>query len=163
MSRRGTRQGRGGFPARSKRPVDKEMIFISHTATTSNTITVLKTTTFPCTIVGLRWDLAMRNILSTANPLVSWIIVVVHDGNTANTISQSNASNMYTPEQDVMAFGNLFLIDNDSGQGPTSVHVQGQTKTMRKLQAGDVLQFISFSDVANAANVRGTVQFFCKT
>ncbi len=164
MSRRNFRRFRPNvnLVRGSRRPTDKELIYVSQTATTANTLTTLKTATFPCTVVGLRWDMAIRCIISTASATVNWIIVLVHDGNAANTISQSNGADMYTPENDVMAFGTADVNDNDA-VGPISVHVQGQTKTMRKMQQGDVLQFITISTVANAATVRGVVQFFCKS
>ncbi len=147
----------------SRRPTDKELIYVNQTCTTSNVSTTMKTATFPCTIVGLRWNLTIRSLISTASPTVNWIIVVVRDGNSANTISQSNGADMYTPEQDVMAFGTVTVADTDVGQGPTIMHIQGTTKTMRKMQQGDLLQFITLASVANGAEALGVVQFFCKS
>ncbi len=161
MSRRGRQQRQ--FPARSRRPTDKELKYVLQTATNSNVTTTLKTTTFPCTIVGLRWDLQFLIAIATANPIVNWIIVVVHDGNSANTISQSNASDMYTPEKDVMAFGTVALMQNDSVLGPGTMHIQGQTKTMRKMAQGDQLQFVTIANTASSVTVSGVIQFFCKT
>ncbi len=165
MSRRTFRRFRQNVPLvqGSRRPTDKELIYVSQTATTSNTATTLKTTTFPCTIVGLRWNMTCRSIIATGSSTVNWIIVLVKDGNSANTISQSNGADMYTPENNVMAFGTVDVSDNDLGIGPLSVQVQGQTKTMRKMQQGDLLQFITISTLANSATFRGVVQFFCKT
>ncbi len=165
MSRRSFRRVRRGIPlvTGSRRPTDKELIYVSQTITTSNVITVLKTATFPCTIVGVRWNFAIRSLSTTSSSECDWIIVLVHDGNTANTISQSNGADMYTPENDVMAFGHATVADADAGIGPVTMHIVGQTKTMRKMRQGDVLQFITFCNVANGANVRGTIQFFCKT
>ncbi len=70
---------------------------------------------------------------------------------------------MYTPEQDMMAWGHVRTRDSDNGTGPAAFHVSGTTKTMRKIQPGDILAFISFCDTANGATVNGAVQFFCKT
>ncbi len=165
MSRRNFRRFRRNVPLvrGSRRPTDKELIYVNQTATTSNVTTTLKTATFPCTVVGLRWSIAARNLLTTGSPVLNWIIVLVHDGNSANTISQSNGADMYTPENDVMAFGTLILNDADSGQGPTAGSIVGQTKTMRKMQQGDLLQFITFSSLASGFAVSGVVQFFCKS
>ncbi len=165
MSRRSFRRFRHNVPLvrGSRRPTDKELIYVSQTATTSNVSTTLKTATFPCTIVGLRWNFAMSSNVSTTNSVVNWIIVLVHDGNSANTISQSNGADMYTPENDVMAFGTVSVLANDETAGSTFGQVQGQTKTMRKMQQGDLLQFITISDVANGAKVNGVIQFFCKS
>ncbi len=165
MSRRTFRRFRPDVPIvrGSRRPVDKELIFVAQTATTSNVATTLKTTTFPCTIVGLRWSLQFLSALSTSDSTVSWIIVLVKDGNTANTISQSNGADMYTPEQNVMAFGQITVRDNDVGTGPAIMSAVGNTKTMRKMMQGDVLQFVTISSQVNSCTIRGTVQFFCKT
>ncbi len=137
---------------------------MAQTATTSNVATTLKTTTFPCTIVGLRWDFVFQASSTAGNGIVSWVIVLVKDGNTANTISQSNGADMLTPEQNVMAFGTIGMLDADTTTGgPKQVHIQGSTKTMRKMQGGDLLQFISLSSLASAGTINGTVQFFCKS
>ena len=165
MSRRSFRRFKPsvGLVRGSRRPTDKELIYVAQTCTNSNTATTLKTATFPCTIVGLRWSMSFLTAVSTSSPVVNWIIVLVHDGNSANTISQSNGADMYTPENDVMAFGTVQTSDSDISAGPLAVQVQGQTKTMRKMQQGDLLQFITFSSAANSTNVRGVVQFFCKS
>ncbi len=165
MSRRNFRRFRPNVPlvAGSRRPTDKELIYVSQTFTSSNTSTTLKTTTFPYTIVGLRWNMSAIHTFSTGNSIVNWIIVVVHDGNSANTISQSNGADMYTPEQDVMAFGTLTLMDADAGFGSTTKPIMGSTKTMRKLKQGDLLQFITLCNNANAGTINGVVQFFCKS
>ncbi len=165
MSRRTFRRFRPNVPIirGSRRPTAKELIFVNQTATTSNVSTTIKTTTFPCTIVGLRWSLVFASNVSTNNSVISWIIVLVKDGNSANTISQSNGADMYTPEQNVMAFGTVSILANDETGGNQNQLIQGMTKTMRKMQAGDLLQFITISTVANGALVNGTIQFFCKT
>ncbi len=165
MSRRTFRRFRQDVPLvrGSRRPTAKELIFVAQTATTSNVATTIKTTTFPCTIVGLRWSITFESQVSTNNSVISWIIVVVKDGNTANTISQSNGADMYTPEQNVMAFGTVTVLANDETGGNQNSMIQGTTKTMRKLQGGDLLQFITLSNVANSTLVKGTIQFFCKS
>ncbi len=148
----------------SRRPTAKELIFVAQVATTANVETTLKNTTFPCTIVGLRWDFVVQAVSTAGIGVISWIIVIVKDGNTANTIAQANGADMYTPEQNVMAFGTVGSLDTDATTGgPKQVHVQGSTKTMRKMQGGDLLKFISISTLATSANINGCVQFFCKS
>ncbi len=163
MSRRTFRRFRQNVPLvqGSRRPTDKELIYVNQTVTTSNVATTLKTTTFPCTVVGLRWNMAIR-VATTGNTFVNWIIVVVKDGNSANTISQSNGADMYTPEQNVMAFGTIAL-QGSAQESAEAFQFQGQTKTMRKLKQGDLLQFISLGDVVSGALIQGVVQFFCKS
>ncbi len=165
MSRRTFRRFNPNVPLikGSRRPTDKELIFISQNATSSNVTTTLKTATFPCTIVGLRWSFSVTGLVTTGNPTTNWIIVLVKDGNAANTISQSNGADMYTPEANVMAFGTATNLDTDATAGNTVVHINGSTKTMRKMQQGDLLQFVSFCSITTGANVKGVVQFFCKS
>ena len=105
MSRRSFRRFNPNVPLvrGSRRPTDKELIYVSQQATTANVATTLKTATFPCTIVGLRWNMVFAST-TAANNITNWIIVVVRDGNSANTISQSNGADMYTPEQDTTLF-----------------------------------------------------------
>ena len=164
MSRRSFRRFRPSVPLvrGSRRPTDKELIYVSQQATSANVATTLKTATFPCTIVGLRWNIVFATT-TAANNITNWIIVIVRDGNAANTISQSNGADMYTPEQDVMAFGTVSTLASDETGGNQNAHISGQTKTMRKMQQGDLLQFISFSSGANSCFVRGVIQFFCKS
>ncbi len=145
------------------RPIDKELKAVVQTSTTSVGTTTLKTTTFPGTVVGLRWNLSVRSIIATGDSSVYWAIIVVPDGQSANTPSTSNAGDFYTPEQDVLAFGIATVRDNDVGSGPSIIHTEGTTKTMRKLKQGDLLQFITLSTVANSAETNGVIQFFFKT
>ncbi len=148
---------------RVARPIDKELIVVNQTPTTTVVATTLKTVTFPGTVVGLRWAMSAVNILTTASVLISWAIVVVQDGESANTPSQSNGSDFYTPEQHVLAFGNMRLADLDGAAGNITHNWEGTTKTMRKLKQGDLLQFITIAGSASACNLDGIVQFFFKT
>ncbi len=148
---------------RVQRPIDKELKATLQTCTTSMVATTLKTTTFPGTIVGLRWSLGFISTQAASDAFVRWVITVVPDGEAINTIATSDGSDMYTPEQNVLAFGTLALKDNDLGAGPAAVNVEGMTKTMRKLKQGDLLQLGTLASVANSATLGGTVQFFFKT
>ncbi len=148
---------------RVARPIDKELIVVAQTATTSVVATTLKTTTFPGTVVGLRWNFNVAVAQATADAVVSWLIVVVQDGEAANTPSQSNGADLYTPEQNVLAFGVSVVRDSDVGQGPGVIPIEGSTKTMRKLKQGDLLQFITLCSAVNGATAQGAVQFFFKT
>ncbi len=157
------KRARAGGARVVARPIDKELKAVRHTATTSVVTTTLKTTTFPGTVVGLRWNLSTRGLLTTGDSTIYWLIIVVPDGQSANTPATSNASDFYTPEQDVLAFGVASVRDTDVGSGPSIHEVEGTTKTMRKLKQGDLLQFITLSTVVNSAEVNGVIQFFFKT
>ncbi len=143
----------------NRRPIDKELKFISKSGLTSTqTGSVLKTTTFPCTVLGIRWDLSVTQDGGTGDASGAWAIIVVHDGDAANSISFTDGADFYTPEQDVLAFGAWNINSNYTNRG-----FQGATKTMRKLQQGDQLQWICLGVVTNTSAIRGIIQFFCKT
>ncbi len=150
-------------PRGARRPIDKDLIVVSKTITASQQATTLKTTTFPCTLVGLRWDISMSSQLTTGVSLLSWAIVIVTEGDSANAMSTSDAASFYTPEQNVLTFGLSRYPDADAGAGPVVMHWNNNTKTMRKLKAGDTVQFIVQGSAAAQGSVLGVVQFFCKS
>lgn len=149
----------GNFRRLGKRPIDKALISVSHSAVDAvQKSTILATTSNPCTITGLRWFL---NIAQTGGSAVSqggWAIVVVRDGNQANTLNRGNGATFYAPEQDVLTFGS-WVIDNNT----ETANFVGDTKTMRKMLIGDRLIFIVLGVATQTADVKGIVQFFCKS
>lgn len=145
----------------SKRPVDKALIAITHVGLAAAQLTTtLVTVTFPCTIVGLRWDITTIATAGTAAPKFHWAIVKVQDGNTVKTLGTGNGGTLYAPEQNVMAFGATVVAPSDQAG---SMRYEGSTKTMRKMMGGDVLMFICLGEATNTQEVRGAIQFFCKT
>ncbi len=136
---------------------------MSSAISASQVAVTLKTTTFPCTIAGLRWAISANGQSTAAVTNFNWAIVVVRDGLAASAISTSDGSDFYTPEQDVLAFGVRRFPDADSGGGPNTQHWEGNTKTMRKLKSGDLLQFIQLGSAAAQGSVIGCIQFFCKS
>lgn len=147
----------------SKRSIDKAIVVVNQTVTTSQVETTLHLAAFPGTITGLRWDLGIVSLVNTSSPNIAWAIVVARESLTASTLSLSNASTLYAPEQDVLAYGTTYSLDNDATGGPFTQQFTDKTKTMRKLQCGDKLLFIALSNVAGAAGIFGGVQFFYKT
>jgi len=147
---------------RVQRPIDKELKVVNLTATTTVASTTLKTTTFPGTVVGLRWSMG-TSALTAGDALLQWAVVVVPDGEAVNTPSTTGGADFYTPEQNVLAFGVARIMNNAETGGNMNYNWEGTTKTMRKLKQGDVLAFLVFSDVANSQTVDGIVQFFFKT
>ncbi len=144
---------------RVKRPVDKALINITKAAIAGSQVsTTLFTATFPCTIVGLRWHITMLQDAGTGATFDNWAIIILRDGQTADTLSTSDGATLYNPEQDVLTFG-VMQIDNNT----TTVSNVGETKTMRKMQGGDKLEWIAIGVATNTHTIRGTVQFFCKT
>jgi len=149
---------------RAARPIDKELKVVNQAATTTVVSTTLKTTTFPGTVVGLRWSMGASNANAGGSPYTAWAIIVIPDGEAANTPALSDGADFYTPEQNVLAFGAFYLQDADSSTGPAAINWEGSTKTMRKLKSGDVLAFITLSDTAaTSVTVDGVIQFFFKT
>jgi len=145
----------------SKRPVDKLLINVLKTGVDGTQVTTtLVTATFPCTVVGLRWDISCIPNAGTGIASYAWAIIILRDGVTVSTMAISDGATLYAPEQDVMAFGR--------GGHPSAAfaqlqHYNGSTKTMRKLMGGDKLMFIYIGEATNTSTVEGCIQFFCKT
>ncbi len=145
--------------ARVQRPIDKELVVVAKATVATQVSTVLKTVTFPGTIVGLRWSMGAANDSGTLSTQLVWAIVVVQDGDAANALGLTDAGDFYTPEQNVLAFGSSVA----TGVDQTSVQIDGTTKTMRKLKQGDTLQFIALAEATNTWMIHGVIQFFFKT
>ena len=99
-----------------KRPIDKSIITITITnAGTTQRSTTLKTTTFPYTVMGLRWSFSIVSTLTTDQVQGIWVIVKVPDGETLQSISLTDGADTYAPEQQVLAFGAFAAIAPQSG------------------------------------------------
>ncbi len=143
----------------SKRPTDKNLVAIALAgvnATQQNT--TLTTVTFPCTIVGIRWMIAVAQDAGTGAANSSWCINVLRDGGTQKNMSTSNGSTFFAPESDCLVFG-FSIIDNNT---ETKIF-EGSTKTMRKMMGGDKLIFSGLGIATSTSTFRGVIQFFCKT
>jgi len=159
---RGGRYAPPKIVPRTKRPVDKQLIVVNHTTTTGGVSTTLYTCTYPGTITGIRWSLSHHVVQDTAGTEGMWFIVVIRDGYAANAASLTSGSSLYQPESDVLAFG-AFSGSRDTSGTDSGVIQDGSTKTMRKLQAGDVMLFVSIANVDSNIDLFGAVQFFIKT
>lgn len=148
------------IPKAVKRPIDKQLIFVSQAVATAQDSTILYTATFPCTMTGLRWDVSALGNVTAATTIV-WLIVIVRDGLTIPTLSTTDAATIFHPEQDVLSFGVGLVADLDAGVGNIQQHWTGDTKTMRKLQGGDRLIFLSIC-TSNTGVLAAGVQFFLK-
>ncbi len=143
----------------AKRPTDKNLVSILLSGvdgTQQNT--TMTTVTFPCTIVGIRWMLAVGQFGGSGLSENYWCINVLRDGGTQKAISTSNGSTFFAPESDCLVYGTS-LIDNHAD---TKIF-EGSTKTMRKMMGGDKLIFSTVGEATNTTVVRGVIQFFCKT
>lgn len=145
-----------------KRPVDKLLVIVTKSGVDGTQVsTTLTTVTFPCTIVGLRWDISAVTTAGTNPATMQWAIVKVSEGNSANTIATGDGNTLYAPEQDVMTWGVGVNTPEDTIGHP--LVWQGDTKTMRKMMGGDQLLFIARGEATNVQEIRGCIQFFCKT
>lgn len=162
MSKRHRNSGGGHGHARARRPINKSIKGILQTVSTTQVATSLITSTFPCTVVGIRWEIIAHNRSAAEGNSFIWAIVLVKEGTAADTLSIANGATVYNPEQNVLTWGIAITPPNGGGEGPISATWSGDTKTMRKLQGGDEIHFISLSE-SDGHDVKGVVQFFCKT
>ncbi len=155
----GGKRPRTEFARRTKRPIDKFLKAVTLTGidNTQQDSTLL-TVTFPCTVTGLRWNLAHVKAAGAGDSRIYWAIVVAPDGETANTLGISDGAQFFEPEQNCLVFGHSTIIVNGGG-----TLMIGSTKTMRKMRGGDVLTLIALGNVTDTSDLTGVVQFFCKT
>ncbi len=89
---------------RGARPIDKQIIGVNKSVSTAQLVTTLFTATFPCTVVGIRWDLSSLNSIASTNTLL-WALVLVKEGETVDTLGLADSAPLYNPEQNVIAHG----------------------------------------------------------
>ncbi len=143
----------------TRRPTDKKIIAVLKAGIDGTQVaTTLITATFPCTIQGLRWVLNLTQDAGTGTAFTNWAIVILRDGLTQPTIASTDGATFYQPEQDCIVFGSN-TIDNNV----QSWHLEGHTKSMRKLMGGDKIVFIIVGSATNTTRCDGSIQFFCKS
>lgn len=143
----------------TKRPVDKDVVNVKKDAVAGSQVaTGLITAAYPCTATGIRWDLCAAQDAGSGTCSGTWAIIHLPDSNTASTISLTDTSTVYSPEQHVLAFGRWCIV-----AGSNTVHWNGSTKTMRKLKVGDKVNFIALGVATNTTALRGAIQIFCKS
>lgn len=153
---------------RAARPIDKVLPNVAITSlVNAQQVQTLVTAATACTSTGIRWSLNVASVdaADTSGQDGAWSIIILRDGRTANTMALTAGANLYEPEQDVLAFG-YFQIQGKgdaTGTGPSVMHFEGNTKTMRKLKIGDALTFIAIGrKAAVECDVTGVIQIFCK-
>jgi len=173
--------GGNRYGNKPKRPIDKNMISIAQTVVVSgasingdpSNLAPQGTGTggmnFPGTFTGLKWSLCFLAVNSTNAQNVSapvpigWAIIRLRQGVAISGINLADHENFYTPEQDVLACGTISTVSGSTNP----VLVEGQTKTMRKLMAGDRVVFKIAAGLGAVANtnavVNGIIQYFYKT
>ena len=155
---------RTGFTV--KRPVDKKLTVIqkNSVAATQQT-TVLIAPTAACTVVGFRWSFFVNGDGGTEGVPhdYQWVIVHQRDGSTISTLSTSDASSLYSPEQDVLAFGvGQCRQDSTSVITDSSNQWNGISRASRRMMVGDQIVFVIDGIATETVRVKGCVQLFCK-
>lgn len=153
-----------GNRRQAKRPIDKSIINveIGNLVAAQQAVVISAAATFPGTVTGLRWDLTAVRSGGTAATIsrFNWVIVHLPAGPNASTVNMTSAGTVYTPEQNVLAFGSGLSWANT---GETPIRFEGSTKGMRKLKVGDAVHFLAFGTATERHDISGIVQFFYKT
>lgn len=150
---------------RTKRPVDKSIKAINDTVPedTQKKAELLVVTT-PCTVTGFRWDLRLCTATNDSAASAGWALIITRAGNDPVTLNMGQNSDVYTPQQHVIASG-LSLLPGPNAEGVWNCKDwKGHTKTARKLMVGDKLVLIYRNTSGSVANVdvTGQVQFICR-
>jgi len=142
-----------------RRQTDKILRTLNNTASSTQTNIALYTATYPCTVSGIRWDL---NVFGDpdAETRCIFVISVVPQGQTVSTISTTDNTSFYDPEQNVLGHFSTFVTDSNAGAGPVIENEKGQSMTKRRLKVGDTLVFSARGTSAETVTFFGTLQFF---
>ncbi len=143
--------------ARASRPIDKTITTIQQFLNATQDQTVITNPTFPSTMTGLRWNLTFSQSAGTSLAQYQWAIVFLAQDETIDTLAFGDNLRFYTPEKNclVWGYGTIFNMTQTN-------HVDGSTKTMRKLMVGDRIIFIALGIATNTVQVDGAVQLFLK-
>ncbi len=142
----------------AKRPIDKVMTIVNQAGVDSTDVTTTITTcTYPCTITGLRWGLSFNQFGGSATCHYVWAIIYLREGETIDGLSFADGLTFYKPESSVLVWGYGAMRNLQ-----TTNYAEGTTKTMRKMQLGDSVQFIMRGITTEESEVRGCVQLFLK-
>jgi len=154
----------------SKRPVDKALVSVALDGIgTTTSETVLYTATKACTVSSVRSMLSFvagGGTIGTTS-LVAWAIIHKRDGQQIGTAQPvlTDGANFYEPEQDVLLHGYAFvsvIAATIASQGAAGLPIVQETKTMRKLKAGDQISMIFRANATDQADVRAVNQLFIK-
>ena len=139
------------------RPIDKVLAYVrlSGQDETQSSVKLVQTS-FPCTITGLRWEMAITQLGGSGICEADMAIVIIHEGQATPALSTATSTQFYEPEQNCLAFKTL-LIDNHS----TTKEWSGSTKTMRKMKIGDAIHFVALGQATNTCTIAGCIQLFC--
>lgn len=152
------------FRRTANRPLDKVIVSANNTsvgATTQfNQQLILATN--PCTVTGFRWSIHWNNRDAGNAAKVIWALIIKREGLTVSPLTCAAGQKLYAPEENVLAWGTAFLVE--SGVSSASHQFwEGDTKTQRKLMAGDEIVLAYRNDSASTdCYFLGTVQAICR-
>ncbi len=144
--------------AAAKRPIDKVMTVVNQGSVgTTDVTTTIFTCSYPCTMTGLRWNLAVDQSAGTGLAQFVWSIIYLREGETIDSMVFGDGLTFYKPESSVLVwgYGSIYNLTQTKS-------LEGTTKTMRKMQVGDTIQFIYKGVATNTSSVFGAVQLFIK-
>ena len=142
----------------AKRPIDKVMTIVAQSGVDSTDVTTtVYTCTYPCTMTGLRWNLAFAQSAGTVWCHFVWAIIYLREGETIDGLSFGDGLTFYKPESSVLTYGYNTIFNHTQTK-----LMEGTTKTMRKMQVGDSIQFLMRGITTETSEVRGCVQLFVK-
>ncbi len=145
--------------AAAKRPIDKVMTTIFHSGVNATDVTTtIYTATFPCTMTGLRWSLTFNQDGGVAQSHFVWAIIYLREGETIDGLVITDGLTFYKPESSVLVWG----YGGQKGGHLVDSLREGTTKTMRKMQAGDIIAFIMKGIATETTECAGAVQLFVK-
>ena len=84
-------------------------------------------------------------------------IVKVPEGSTTASMSLTNNTDAYQPEEDVLWIARVYI-----GTGVESVVIPVETRSMRKLKEGDAIKLLVRGDVATVGNIQGVISSWIK-
>lgn len=145
---------------RDSMSVQKVLQVVRLVTTTSQQISVVFAPDYPCTLMGIRWDGLMHSASAGAQAAY-WALVRVRSGYSQSTISITDSTALYEPEEDVLAFGVAYTPDSD--QVGDSYPIRGVSKARRRLMPGDTIVFcIRGVNTVNGSTLHLPIQLFAK-
>ncbi len=147
---------------RQKRPVDKFIIAIKTEVRNSQDVQTLLDLTYPCTIVGIAWQLeAHVNSIIAGRAGLKWAFNIQRDGATqlliapvpptgprTNFLTNGSTSDVIISAFQRPQFSEVTTTDLTDHIIEHTVRHEGSTKAMRKLTVGDTLQMTAISDIS---------------
>ena len=139
---------------RTKRPVDKDMVTVAQTATTTQQSTLLRQSTVSETYTGGH---VSGSVIVTGTQQYGFaMIIMLQQGNTAGSIDTTDGNATYRPERDV-----VWAVGWRGDQSNLVKHFDQEIKTMRKMHSGDTMYFISKAS-GSSSNITALVTSFYK-